>query len=85
MSLRNVRYQYLVAVAFVFGTFMDILDTTIINVAIPQLRAHFGVGRTTIEWVITGYLCSLAVLFVSVCFQFLREFRVHGGLHGVIP
>ena len=61
MSLRNVRYQYLVAVAFVFGTFMDILDTTIINVAIPQLRAHFGVGRTTIEWVITGYLCSLAV------------------------
>ena len=61
MGLRNVRYQYLVAVAFVFGTFMDILDTTIINVAIPQLRSHFGVGRTTIEWVVTGYLCSLAV------------------------
>ena len=61
MRLRNVRYQYLVAVAFVFGTFMDILDTTIINVAIPELRAHFGVGRTTIEWVVTGYLCSLAV------------------------
>ncbi|MEO5842654.1 MAG: DHA2 family efflux MFS transporter permease subunit [Acidimicrobiales bacterium] len=61
MRLRNVRYQYLVAIAFVFGTFMDILDTTITNVAIPQLRAHFGVGRTTIEWVVTGYLCSLAV------------------------
>ena len=61
MGLRNVQYKYLVAVAFVFGTFMDILDTTIINVAIPELRAHFGVGRTTIEWVVTAYLCSLAV------------------------
>ena len=69
MSLRNVRYQYLVAVAFVFGTFMDILDTTIINVAIPQLRAHFGVGRTTIEWVITGYLCSLAVWIPAAGFD----------------
>jgi len=44
MGLRNVQYKYLVAVAFVFGTFMDILDTTIINVAIPELRAHFGVA-----------------------------------------
>src|SRR5258705_4725809 len=61
MRFRSVRYQSLLAVAFVSGTLMDILDTTIINVAIPQLRAHFGVGRTTIEWVVTGYLCSLAV------------------------
>ena len=61
MKLRGVQYKHLVAIAFVFGVFMDILDTTIVNVAIPQLRAYFGVSNTTIEWVVTGYLSSLAV------------------------
>jgi EmrB/QacA subfamily drug resistance transporter len=61
MNLRGVQYKYLVAVAFVFGVFMDVLDTTIVNVAIPQLSRHFNVSHTTIEWVVTGYLCSLAV------------------------
>lgn len=61
MRLRSLEYKKLVAIAFVFGVFMDILDTTIINVAVPSLQAHFGVSAGRIEWVITGYLCSLAV------------------------
>jgi EmrB/QacA subfamily drug resistance transporter len=61
MNLRSMPYKHVVAVVFVIGTFMDILDTTIVNVAIPAMREDFGVSRTTIEWVITGYLLSLAV------------------------
>jgi EmrB/QacA subfamily drug resistance transporter len=61
LNPRALPYKYIVAIMFVFGVFMDILDTTIVNVAIPELSREFGVGRTTIEWVITGYLCSLAV------------------------
>jgi EmrB/QacA subfamily drug resistance transporter len=61
MRIRSLEYKQIVAVAFVFGVFMDILDTTIINVAIPSLKNHFGVGAGHIEWVVTGYLCSLAV------------------------
>jgi EmrB/QacA subfamily drug resistance transporter len=61
MRLRSLEYKQLVAIAFVFGVFMDVLDTTIINVAIPHLTTHFGVEATRIEWVVTGYLCSLAV------------------------
>ena len=61
MSLRNLEYKKLVAIAFVFGVFMDILDTTIVNVAIPALQDEFGVTASRIEWVVTGYLCSLAV------------------------
>ncbi|MGI8550200.1 MAG: DHA2 family efflux MFS transporter permease subunit, partial [Dehalococcoidia bacterium] len=59
--MRNVPYKYLVAVAFIFGIFMDILDTTIINVALPTLGRQFHAGNDTLEWVITGYLLSLAV------------------------
>jgi EmrB/QacA subfamily drug resistance transporter len=64
-SLRNlfapIDYKYLVASAFVFGLFMDILDTTIVNVALPVLGRDFRAGTAQLEWVITGYLLSLAL------------------------
>jgi EmrB/QacA subfamily drug resistance transporter len=46
---------------FVAATFMDILDTTVVNVALPTLGAQFHAGTGSIEWVVTGYLLSLAV------------------------
>ena len=40
---------------------MDIMDTTIVNVALPTLGRFFHAGNTTLEWLVTGYLLSLAV------------------------
>jgi EmrB/QacA subfamily drug resistance transporter len=40
---------------------MDLLDMTIITVAVPTLAQEFSASTTTIEWVVTGYLLSLAV------------------------
>ena len=37
MIFRRIEYKWLVAVAFVAGMFMDIMDTTIVNVALPTL------------------------------------------------
>ena len=42
-------YKWKVAIVFVIGLFMDILDTTIVNVAIPQLAKDFKVTSTGIE------------------------------------
>src|SRR3979490_1162962 len=58
---RTIEYKWLVATAFVAGMFMDIMDTTIINVALPTLGQHFGVGDGAFEWVVTGYMLSLAI------------------------
>ena len=63
--MRRIPYKYIVAVVFVFGLFMDLLDMTITNVALPTLAPEFGASTTTIEWVVTGYLLSLAV-FIPV-------------------
>ena len=63
--LRRVEYKYLVGVVFVFGLFMDLLDMTITNVALPTLQREFHAPTTTIEWVVTGYLLSLAI-FIPV-------------------
>jgi EmrB/QacA subfamily drug resistance transporter len=59
--VRSVPYKWLVAVVFVVGLFMDMLDMTVVNVALPALGVVFDARNTTLEWVITAYLLSLAV------------------------
>lgn len=44
------------------GTFMAVLDSTIVNVGLPKLMASFGVGIDKIEWVLTAYMLALAVM-----------------------
>src|SRR5215472_9149824 len=61
MRLRNVPYKYLVAAAFVVGLFMDLMDLTIVNVALPALGKEFHANPDELVWVVTGYLLSLAI------------------------
>ncbi|MEI6681088.1 MAG: DHA2 family efflux MFS transporter permease subunit [Bacteroidota bacterium] len=44
------------------GTFMAVLDATIVNVGLPKIMASFGVGIDKIEWVLTAYMLALAVM-----------------------
>jgi EmrB/QacA subfamily drug resistance transporter len=41
--------------------FIDILDTTIVNVALPDLGREFHATTASIEWIVLGYLLSLAL------------------------
>ena len=65
----RLDYKWIVGIVFVFGLFMDLLDMTIVNVAIPELARDLNLdpqkGASTIQWVVTGYLLSLAV-FIPV-------------------
>jgi EmrB/QacA subfamily drug resistance transporter len=56
---RQLQYKYVVAIVYVTALFLDILDTTIVNVAIPKLGEVFHSGKA--EWVVLGYTVSLAV------------------------
>jgi MFS family permease len=49
-------------VAIVIGTFMAILDTTVVNVALPTLGRVFGAGLGLLQWVITGYMLAQAAV-----------------------
>lgn len=59
--LHHVEYKWLVAAVFVSGLFMDLLDMTIVNVALPTLGREFDADVSQLEWVVTAYLLSLAV------------------------
>ncbi|MEX0682971.1 MAG: MDR family MFS transporter [Dehalococcoidia bacterium] len=69
MRLGRLEYKWIVGIVFVFGLFMDLLDMTIVNVALPELADSLDVdprsAATDIQWVVTGYLLSLAV-FIPV-------------------
>lgn len=51
----------LATVALSLATFMDVLDTTITNVAIPTISGNLGVSQTQGTWVITSYAVSNAI------------------------
>lgn len=51
----------IVAMAFV----MDLLDNTIVNIAIPSIRADLGASYATIQWLIAGYALSFATMLIT--------------------
>jgi EmrB/QacA subfamily drug resistance transporter len=51
-----------ISTVVVLGSIMSILDTTIVAVALDTLGRDFRVPVSTIQWVTTGYLLSLAVV-----------------------
>jgi EmrB/QacA subfamily drug resistance transporter len=59
--MTRLPYKWIVAIVFVSGVFMDILDTTSVNVALPTLSREFDATTSQIEWIVLGYLLSLAV------------------------
>src|SRR5579864_1124414 len=66
--LSRLDYKWLVAIVFMFGLFMDILDSTAVNVAVPSLQHDFNAPLSTVEWTVTGYLLSLALFIPGAGF-----------------
>ena len=61
MPLIRINPKVSVSVVFVAAMFMNIMDITIVNVALPSIGREFGVSETALDSVAVGYLVSLAV------------------------
>jgi len=59
---RRVINPWLVALAVVIPTFMEVLDTTIANVALRHMAGGLSAPVTDGEWVITSYLAANAII-----------------------
>ncbi len=58
---KHVSYKWFLLANVMLGTFMAVLDATIVNVGLPKIMASFGVGLDKIEWVVTAYMLAMAV------------------------
>ena len=45
--------------------FMDVLDTTIVNVAIPSIQKSLGASFAAIQWIIAGYALAFALFLIT--------------------
>lgn len=53
--------KWKVLISVMFGVFMIILDSTIVNIAFPTLRAQFGATLADAQWVLSIYVLALGV------------------------
>ncbi|MEO7379071.1 MAG: DHA2 family efflux MFS transporter permease subunit [Sphingomicrobium sp.] len=51
----------LVTFAVMLAVFMQVLDTTIANVALPHMQAALGATQETVNWVLTSYIVASAI------------------------
>ena len=51
--------------ALSFALFMIMLDNTIVNVALPAIKSDLGIGTSELEWVVTAYALTFAVLLLT--------------------
>lgn len=53
---------WIIAVAVMLGTFMEVLDTTVVNVALPHIAGSLSATVDETTWVLTSYLVSNAII-----------------------
>ena len=61
MAVHRMSQKTAVAIVFVSAMFMNIMDITIVNVALPTIGRDFGIQPTAVDGVVIAYLVSLAV------------------------
>lgn len=62
------QYRWIVLAGLVTAAIMEILDTTIINVALPEMAGNLGATFQEIGWVSTGYILSSVVFLPMTAF-----------------
>ncbi|MGH7690811.1 MAG: MFS transporter, partial [Gemmatimonadaceae bacterium] len=58
--------KWVVAGTVMIGTMMAVLDSSIVNVAPPDMRGTLGATVDEITWVITGYILSNVIIMPIV-------------------
>ena len=53
---------WMIAVAVMFGTFMEVLDTTVVNVSLPHIAGSLSVTPEEATWALTSYLVANAIV-----------------------
>lgn len=66
--MRRLDYKWHVLIVIALGTFMVVLDTTIVNIALPRIITIFGSTVDQAQLVLTGYMLALATIMPATPF-----------------
>jgi MFS transporter, DHA2 family, multidrug resistance protein len=55
-------HKWLIAIAVMLGTVLEVLDTSIVNVSLPHMQGSFSASVDEIAWVVTSYLVANGIM-----------------------
>jgi EmrB/QacA subfamily drug resistance transporter len=64
MTSLDTRTRWLALYVLCLATLMIVLDTTIVNVALPSIRSDLGFSQTSLAWVVNAYTLTYAGLLL---------------------
>jgi DHA2 family multidrug resistance protein len=59
---RGDPHKYIIAFAVVLAALMQVIDSSIVNVALPDMMGNLGAGLDEIAWVSTGYILASVII-----------------------
>src|SRR5579864_4895690 len=65
-------HKWLVALAVMLGTTLEVLDNSIINVALPHMQGTFSASVDEIAWVVTSYLVANGIMIPMTAWIAMR-------------
>lgn len=60
-----MKFRWLAVIVLLVASFMDLLDTTIVNVALPSIQEDLDASSSQLVWIVSGYVLSFAVLLIT--------------------
>jgi DHA2 family multidrug resistance protein len=60
-SAAVTQFRWLILLGLITAAIMEVLDTTIVNVALPQMAGNLGASMQEVTWVSTGYILANVV------------------------
>jgi EmrB/QacA subfamily drug resistance transporter len=59
------RYRWWLLLSVMLGTMASVMSSTIINVAIPDMSAHFTLGQERAQWATSGFMAAMTVSMLT--------------------
>src|SRR5499433_606990 len=59
---RGDPHKYLIALAVVLAALMQVIDSSIVNVALPDMMGNLGANLDEVAWVSTGYILASVIV-----------------------
>jgi MFS family permease len=57
--------RWMAAIVMVCAVLMDMIDITIVNVALPTIGRDLGASGTQVEWVVSAYMLAFAAALIT--------------------
>ena len=68
VTLRSKRPPYGMLAILLAGSFIAILNSTILNIALPSIMIDLHISTATVQWLVTGYMLVIGVLIPTTAF-----------------